>query len=121
MKDKEDKLLSLRREKYLLENEEDELKVQIRKIDEIMDDYYVKMKISEKEFNEDIDDLKGSRYYRKIGENILEIKRNQTRVLSSIQSISMKLNDQLAKNQREQKDWEYEYLKAKKEEGENHG
>lgn len=121
MKDKEDKLLNLRREKYLLENEEDELKVQIRKIDEIMDDYHVKMKISEKKLNEDIDDLKGSRYYRKIGENILEIKRDQTRVFASIQNISTKLHDQLAKNQRDQEDWEYEYLKAKKEDGENHG
>ncbi|WP_283600925.1 hypothetical protein [Ligilactobacillus aviarius] len=105
----DDEILELRNEKIKLEDEEDSLKSNLKKVDDLIENYHqncIKRGIN---IDDEIEGIKQSKYYRQIGENLVEIQRNKKMIAHRLEELKNNLSQSLKNNKKKQEKWIEEY------------
>lgn len=120
MKEKKEDLGFLLRKQHELEDSTDDLKKNLVKIDEIIENnQQMRMRFS-KENVEEESELINSRYYSEISETNTEIMNNYNQISRNLTSCRDELQQEINKNQEELEELDRQIIKQKKEE-ENDG
>ena len=119
MKEKKEDLGFLLRKQHELEGSTDDLKKNLVKIDEIIENnQQMRMRFSKENIEEE-SELINSRYYSEISETNTEIMNNYNQISRSLSSCRDELQQEVNNNQEKLEELDRQIIKQKKEEDED--